>query len=100
MQNLPLALARSMHAVARAAGGGGYYGRCLYAQKTAHTDRDNVFVALIETYAGQPQIVAQRQLPIANNETDAWRAVAIGRKELFKLSLVREAAEKLGVTEG
>jgi len=40
-------------------------------------DRDSVFVALIEPYAGAPSIVSQRQLAITNNEKDALRAVAV-----------------------
>lgn len=84
-----------MHAFARDKSGSGYYGRCLYAQKMA--DRgvgilpareesqagslrhglDNAFVALIESYAGEPSIIDQRQLRIIDNERNALKAVAV-----------------------
>ena len=81
---------RILHGIARSSGMDGYYGRCLYvvkgkwaetpadpAQAVAPTGKDSVFVALIEPYAGEPSIVSQRQLAIANNEQDALRAVAV-----------------------
>jgi len=36
-----------------------------------------VYAALIEPYAGKPFIVSKRQLAVADNETDARRAVAV-----------------------
>ena len=66
-----------LHAIARHKGATGYYGRCLYAQKKSDAPMDNVFVALIEPYAGGPSIVEQRQLKIIDNEKDALKAVAV-----------------------
>ena len=37
----------------------------------------SAFVALVEPYAGQPFITAQRTLPVTGNEADALRAVAV-----------------------
>jgi len=68
---------RIMHGIARHKGGVGYYGRCLYAQKTSPVHLDSVFVALIEPYAGEPTITARRQLRIDDNEADAFKAVAV-----------------------
>ena len=81
---------RIMHAFARDKSGSGYYGRCLYAQrgsrpepvegaegKSADAALDSAFVALIEAYAGEPSIIDQRRLRIADNEADALRAVAV-----------------------
>jgi len=88
-----------MHAFARDKGGSGYYGRCLYAQRRSRPEPvegenvarrsaadltserrpglDSVFIALIEAYAGEPSIVEQRELRIADNETDALKAAAV-----------------------
>jgi len=51
--------------------------RCLFAQRRHQQPSDTVFVALLETYGGEPQIVSRRLLPVENNETDARRAVAV-----------------------
>jgi len=97
---------RILHGIARAAGGYGYYGRCLYAQKESPEDADNVFVALIEPYAGEPSIVAQRQIRVANNETDARRAVAVevktnsGRTDVLFADGRRDKVRELQVTGG
>jgi len=40
-------------------------------------DLDSVFTALMEPYAGEPFIASAKALPIADNETDALRAVAL-----------------------
>ncbi|MDP6112133.1 MAG: hypothetical protein QGG53_09735, partial [Planctomycetota bacterium] len=41
------------------------------------TSTESVFVSLIEPYAGEPSITSQRELTVADNETDARRAVAV-----------------------
>jgi len=51
--------------------------RCLFAQRRHEQPSDTVFVALLETYGGEPQIVSRRLLAVENNETDARRAVAV-----------------------
>jgi len=75
-----------LHGHARAAGGKGQYGRCLYAQRGSRPEPvegkvapalDTVFVAIIEPYAGEPAVTSHRRLEIADNESDALRAVAI-----------------------
>ncbi len=44
---------------------------------SALAEKEQVYPALIEPYAGQPFITASESLPIANNETDALKAVAL-----------------------
>jgi len=74
---LDQAESKIMHAIARVAGGKGYYGRCLYAESKSEADTDRVFVALLEPYAGEPAIVSWRERGVADNEADARRAVAV-----------------------
>jgi len=54
-----------------------YGWRQLYVQHRAGADRDIVFPALIEPYVGEPFIVERRLLPVADNDADALRAVAV-----------------------
>ena len=78
-----------LHGHARAAGGNGQYGRCLYTQKSSKDQMDTVFVALIEPYAGEPGIVSHRRLRVRKNDRDAREAVAVevttrnGRRDLL-----------------
>ena len=46
-------------------------------RRTEAMRMESVFTALIEPYAGEPFLASQRMLPIAANETDALRAVAV-----------------------
>lgn len=39
--------------------------------------RQSVFSAIIEAYQGEPSVTSKKLLPIADNETDAQRAVAV-----------------------
>jgi len=55
----------------------GYGWQNLHVQHRSETDRDMVFPAVIEPYAGQPFIDQTRVLPVTGNDTDASRAVAI-----------------------
>lgn len=50
---------------------------CLFAQRRFDEPADNVFVALIEPYAGKPFISERKLLGVKDNETDARRAVAV-----------------------
>jgi hypothetical protein len=50
----------------------------LMVQRRAKTDDlQSAFAAIIEPYAGQPFLTSTRVLPIAGNEADALRAVAV-----------------------
>jgi hypothetical protein len=53
----------------------------LMVQRKAKTDHlQSAFAAIIEPYVGQPFLTSTRELPIAHNETDALRAVALEAK--------------------
>jgi hypothetical protein len=49
----------------------------MYVQKRNDAQADAVFPALIEPYVGDPFIASKRLLPIAGNEEDARKAVAV-----------------------
>ncbi|MFP4056690.1 MAG: hypothetical protein ACLF0G_07465 [Candidatus Brocadiia bacterium] len=48
----------------------------VYVQRTGD-DLESVFAAVLEPYAGEPFIESVRVLPVADNEADALRAVAV-----------------------
>lgn len=51
---------------------------CLMVQKTTDAESmDNAFPAVIEPYRGEPFIASVQPLPVAQNESDAERAVAV-----------------------
>jgi len=51
---------------------------CLMVQRQAPAEAmDSVYAAIIEPYRGQPFITGRRLLPVAGNDEDALRAVAI-----------------------
>jgi hypothetical protein len=49
---------------------------CTMTRRTGH-EIESVFPAVFEPYAGEPAVVAQRLLSIAENETDSQRAIAV-----------------------
>jgi len=54
-----------------------HFTNLMVAKKAADERLDDAFVALVEPYAGSPFITSRRQLPIADNERDSRRAVAV-----------------------
>jgi hypothetical protein len=62
-----------------------YQYTALMAQRKADAgDLESAFAAIIEPYAGDPFIAGQRLLPVADNEQDALRAVAVEVKTTNK----------------
>jgi hypothetical protein len=76
-------------------------------RKTKTNDLQSAFAAIIEPYAGTPFLASTQELPVANNETDALRAVALevktqnGRTDLNfadgRPQKVRSVADRLRV---
>jgi hypothetical protein len=56
-----------------------YYAvRQVYARRAGYQyEIESVFVALIEPYAGEPEVISRRLVRIEGNESDAERAVAV-----------------------
>jgi hypothetical protein len=55
----------------------GYRFTNLFVQQRSEQETDAVFPALVEPYVGEPFITSRRTLPVAGNEKDALRAVAV-----------------------
>jgi len=49
----------------------------LHVMRDGDQDRESVFVAVMEPYAGEPFLREVKRLPVPGNETDARRAVAV-----------------------